>query len=310
MNSRRITRYSRSISAAMLALTLITCALAATGCGKGNNGTALPNTQTSISAASESSNSPAAESAAASTSSKPASATDVVEVSKTTLGQDAIGRYFISTTVTNNGSESLDVDIDAEMKLTEREINKYGEEEKHVTIESLNDFDAVTPWVFGGDGITILNLNGGESREIVVYPTRVGSAYLSSTDYTIDDLDLSIESITPTSGESKLRDVPDFDGELSVEILSFDGKKVSGTVTNNTGKYLDDATMTFTKHDSNDIPISDNSWSSDRPVGADLVSETVRNLKPGAVADFDVYLGDCNTVKLKNVYYNVDQAKS
>ena len=298
-------------SMSMLAAVVLTCVLFATGCSAGGSTSSGASTASSAiqSVSSSSTESSSASSSAASSKASAASSKDAVEISDVKLEQDAIGRYILTATVANNGDEALDVELIGKASLTKREKNKYDEEGEYTSVEKISDCDSVTPWVTGGSSIDVLGLKAGEKRELSVYPTSVG-ANLAESKCTIDKPELTLSKATPTSEASKLSDVPDFNGDLNVEITSFNGKKVSGTVTNNTGKYLTNVSLTFTKWDSSNLPVTGKPWRDNRPVGADLVTEDVRNLKPGAVGEFDVTLGDCDTVQLKNAFYDVDQAKS
>lgn len=295
----------KAARAGILAMALLACALLATACSAG--GSTSSSSTGSPGSSSANTNSPSASAVASQASS--ASAKDAIEISNAKLEQDAIGRYVLTATVSNSGNESLDVKLDGKASLTKREKNKYNEEEEFTSIEKISGYESVTPWVSGGDSITILGLKAGEKRELTIYPTSIGGI-LSQTNNTASEPELIVSNVSPTAEASKLSDVPDFDTNLKVEITSFDGKKVSGTVTNNTGKYLNSASLTFTKWDSSNLPITSKPMRDQRPIGADLKTEVVKNLKPGATAEFNVVLGDCDTVKLKDVYYDVDQAKS
>lgn len=270
--------------------------------------------EASSSASTGSSSSSSSKESSASSSSESASASiNTIEVSDATLDTDSSGRYVVSATVANNSDEDADVTLTAKATLTEREIDKYGEEVEKNTVETLKGLTTITPWVeSNGDTVTLIGLEAGEKREIEFYPEYAGtSGYLSDTDYTLDDLKVTVSKVDPFSERSKVTYVPDFDADIKVEILSFDGDEVTGTVTNNTDKYLTDVYLNFSLLGSNDLPIAyyTSNSSDQRPAGVETDSDSVSNLKPGGEGEFDLYVGDCDSVELVDVYYDIDQEK-
>jgi len=303
-------RYLRKLSFLGVVIALAALSLLAiAGCSSGTTSSSAVASSSPVS--SEGSSSAGALSSASSSSSSSSSAAssakESIEFKDVVIDQDSIGRYYIKGTATNTADVSYDVTFNVKLVANKAD----GSSKEHSTRELITDMSSDLPWlVMDKSDVTLLGLEAGKSREFTIYPNRAGDYIIGKSEVTIESPELSVSKVVESDARGVSKSVPDFNSELAVDVLSFNGERLSGTITNNTGKYVSAATLNFTTYDSSGLPIPESMLNKDRPTGVKVVSEKVRNLEPGGTFDFDIDLGSCADYRLRDAYYDVDQAKS
>lgn len=224
---------------------------------------------------------------------------DSIEVSNLEIKEDAVKRYVVTGTITNKNKEAYDVK--AYLSFTNNYFDsKYHEPKTESTNADLQTADAFTRAT--GNSVTFYDLEPG-SRTFTLYPNW------SSAEATLTDPQIKIDSVSLPDARERWR--YDHKGDINIgeTKLEADGT-LTIDFTNETGLYLNTATITVVAYNDQNMPAVYNN-SGARPYGIKVFELSASALKPGDKGTFKKDVGEgYSKVKIVDVRIEPDPDKN